>query len=218
MAAGNFGNASPPKSFAQKANNALYTVQLIKSGDPSGDNWTITANMPEKINFGISAQWDTPFARTNPDGSSAKAAAANLGMKMTGMTTKFRWQSAQVWESSSPFNISIPFVLTAQTDAGTDVKENFKRMLKLVTPSTMGGEDGLLIAPGRTVVGGALNGTKIKCIVGMFLTLEDAVVKSVSADMDSMFDSGGNPMSMTVSVELESFWASFTTSDVNAMF
>lgn len=218
----NQGTARMPNSSSSISGvDDKYSVSISVRGD--GLSFDIRAPLPERISLAMGATWDTPFSKANMadllgskasqmTGGRISSDTISQGAGALGATGRFRHTSMQVWQESTPFEIAIPFVLVAEKDAKTEVMDKVKNLLKLCAPSTRMDN---LIPPGPTAIE---TGTRVTVRVGNFLELDWAVVKNVSCDMNSILHKSGMPMHADVNISVESYYACFTTADLDKLF
>ena len=223
---GNIGSAAPPSAGAVKSASEAYTVWVTASG--GGMNVNVQAPLPEKFSLAMSAQWDSPFARS---AANAIAGAINMASRnriqasdgsvsnwlgAVGVPSRLRGESMQVWQESSAFTISIPLVLVAINDPKAEVWDKAKGLLQLCAPIEVGG---MLKPPGPHATPGTSNtgGVNVTVKMGNFLRMERCVVKNATADFDSILHVSGFPMSATVNIEVETHYASCTVGDIDAI-
>lgn len=217
-----------------------YTVTLRVRGDASltsnGENiFPIVAALPERYNIEFSSQWGAPFSGTNvsdmisqgarfASGSETVGRAVKWGAEKvagaTGVSTKVRSQSVQIWENSSPLAFSLDLIFHAKTNSVTDVKDKHRALLKLAAPSQWGPGGEILIQPGPIIMDQVVNekSRKISMQIGTYLFLDNVVIKGVGSDVETLCDEAGIPMSMSINIQVESFYQSFTTQDIDKMF
>ncbi len=229
----NVGSASPPPLSSKTLTGVVphYQVVLDVRGDEtlssSGKKiFPIVANLPERFNMEFSSTWDAPAARTSAGdlasaatGGAISADMVNAGLSGSGIGKIMRPQTFQVWQESSPMSFNVELVFRALTNSAVDIKEKHIALLKLAAPSE--GPGGLLMPPGPNLREQAIDGPTSRLItmyLGRYLKLENVVIRSVSSDVTCLFDREGIPQSMTISVGVESFYSSFTTSDIDRMF
>ena len=224
------------------ANDRLYKIRLVVK-DPnlmppgsSGDSLlSFEANLSERYHMSMSSQWNSPFAKSDladmarDKGLNKTAAIISAGSALTGISTKTRGQSMQVWESSSPMSFSFDMKFMAASNTDAEIRQKHLLLLKLCAPSIVGGNGGaaraagILSAPGPTPVDALANwadvgGRKITLYIGGYLKLDGVVIKSVSSDMTSLCGADGIPIGMNVQVEVESFFACYTVQDLDDLF
>jgi len=220
------GTATPPAATynSKPVISDLYTVRLTIRDDDTingGKPYTIIANLPERWHTSMSAQWSTPFARSDLSQLAGRAASAvEAASALSGISTRLKPSTVQVWESSSEMTFSMDLAFVAYADAGKEIREVHRNLLKLVAPSEIAGM--VLRSPGPTPLNAlsnsiGLSGRRISLELGRYLMLEDVIIKSVSCDMPSMFEKNGIPISMTASLEISSYFSCFTTNDIDKM-
>lgn len=234
-AAGNKGYTSAPHIPPQ------YQLVLDVRGDDTltsdgqGKIFPIVGAVPQHYNISLSSQWDAPYANTNVFDKAAGGAAALAGGRVGaginavrnsgaggaiagafGVSTKLKSQTVQVWQGSSGLSFSFDLVFHAKTNSETDVRDKHIALLKLAAPSE--GPGGILLAPGPTLVDQIFEGRKITLAIGTYIFLDNIVIKSVGTDIESLCDEKGIPIAMTINVEIESLYSSFTVQDIEKAF
>ncbi len=241
MATSNPNRASRPTAAAQAAAASYaksisgvhpnYQVILEVEGDPAVNKdgvFPLIANLPERYHIDFSSQWSNPFAKDYiKDAAGAVSpvleSLVSIGSSVTGVSTKLKSQSVQVWESSSPLTFSIDLVFVAKTNSMNDIKKKHLALLKLAAPSELDSGTGagqVLIQPGPVIVNSGLapNTRKISMALGNYLYLDNVIVTSVSSDVSSICDEAGIPQHMVINLGVSSFYACFTTQDLEAAF
>ncbi len=205
-----------------------YQVSLDITGDEElkkSGIFPIIANLPERYHIEFTSQWSNPFAKDFvaaaasliPGAKGAVAGAvADIGSKVSGISTKLKSQSAQVWESSSPMSFSIDLIFVAKTNSLKDVKEKHRALLKLAAPSEKAGQ--VIVQPGPTIIDRVRSGRTISMQVGTYLFMDNVIINSVSSDVSTLCDANGIPQHMIVNVGISSYYACFTTQDIDNMF
>lgn len=228
------GTAQAPDSPARNSASGVhpnYQVILEVTGDPElkPGLFPIVGNLPERINLEFSSSWDTPFAKSD-FGNAAEALTkgkvnANIANDMlgaAGIATRAKHQSAHVWQSSSPLVFNIDFVLNARTNSMKDIKEKHLALLKLAAPGeALGGL--ILTQPGPSLLSSAaqsmgFNGRQITLKIGKYLEMRNVLITSVSSDVTCMFTDDGIPTTVTINVGVQSFFANFSTLDLDNLF
>lgn len=235
--AANIGNANRPSEATVKAGEAYsnsiagvppnYQVILDVSGDEtlkgSKSVFPLVANLPERYHIDFSSQWSSPFSKNYVQELANKAgpitgAIASIGQQVTGIQTRTRSQSVQTWESSSPLTFSIDMIFVAKTNTEADIKKKHLALLKLCAPSEL--SSGVLMQPGPVMldVGTGAGGRKISMTLGNYLFLDNIIITAVSSDVSTLCDEQGIPMHMIINVGIASFYACFTTNDLDRAF
>lgn len=228
MATVNVGSASAPGGAPSsiKRPTDAYTITLTARGKL---NLEVSSPMPERFTLAMSAQWDSPFARSSANAVAGALKAATGGRvnidgsglintaSALGAPSRTKVESMQVWQESSPFTISLPLVLYAIDSPQSEITEKVKKLLQLCAPFESGQ---LLTPPGpsATTSNSSGGGTNVTVRIGNILTMEKCVVKSVNGDIDALLHSSGHPMRAEVNVEVESFFSSFSVQDIDAIF
>lgn len=221
----NAGTASRPSNFANTWNaDQRYIVRLIAMDDGGGSN-TFESSVEETLAINMGSQWTAPFENILGDLAKAGATAAGVPGKLTGgydltskafgVQVKRRETSAQVWQSSDPMQLTIPFTFVAVTSARRDVRDKVVSMLKLAAPS----QEGLLLkAPGPTIIGSAVSGRSITLHIGTYVVLEKCIITDVQVQFDNVIGVEGIPLRAKVNVGIKSWYSCFTVQDIEAMF
>jgi hypothetical protein len=227
----NQGTALPPNnagytSLAGTPND--YLIRLVVVGDDTlskdGSKVTFEANMPERYHIGMTSNWSSPFA--SKDAATAlggsKGAIVEAGLNAAGATSKNKASSIQIWESSSGISMNVDLIFMAIKNTAQDVREKHRMLMKLAAPSEMMGGV-MLRQPGPSAADAALGffgktSRKISLHMGRNLYLDNVIIKGVSADMTSLCDINGHPVSMTINVDIETFYTCFTVQDIDKMF
>jgi len=227
----NLNSAKVPGRIAVTPN--MYTCVINVSGAQGmGRNvFPMRANLPEKFHLEMSSSWTTPFAQADlggiagglgglvagPTGAVVGQGVANAAAGAAGVGTRLKSQTIQVWESSSPLAINLDLMFHAQTNTERDVKLKQLALLKLAAPSSSGE---VLYAPGPHILDGLSNvgGRRTTVQIGNYMFLSNVIVKSVSTDIDTLFDASGNPIAMSINVGFETWNACVTAEDLDAMF
>lgn len=222
----NPGTATPPSSSFTNTWNAdpRYVVKL-EVVEPGGASSVFESPLDETLSVNLSAQWSAPFENILGDLAKAGAGAvgipgkvtggADLAMKSLGVQVKRRETSAQVWQSSDPMQLTIPFTFIAVNNARTDVRDKAVSLLKMVAPS----QEGLLLkAPGPTIIGSDVGGRKITLHLGIFVKLERCIITDVQVQFDNVIGEEGIPLRAKVNVGIKSWYSCFTIQDIEDMF
>jgi hypothetical protein len=200
--------------------------------------------MGDKYEIQLRSQWDSPFSKTSI-GEGVSALGKWIGGKnmpdtgglvdsvlgTSGVGSRLKQQTAQVWQSTDPLSFSFEFNFAAINNAADEVTSKLVALLKLAAPSEMdvGGLIGIR-APGPIVgqkmlktAGDAtgffdVKSRKITLHIGNFMVLEDIIVTSVSSAISGLVDVNGNPIFAAVNLSVESFFSCFTVQDIDKAF
>ena len=212
----------------------IYQIRLEVRGDKqllsSGKNiFPIVANLPERYSIDFSSSWSSPFAKSDLSslaglaGGAAGEAIAAGALAVAGISSKLKSQSVQVWDSTSPMSFSVQMIFNAETNSEADVRDKHRALLKLCAPSE--GPGGVLFQPGPTIAGkvGDMLRTSdtsrnITLFLGRYIMLDNVIIKGVSSDVSTLCDIKGIPINMTINLQVESFYSSFTSEDIDKMF
>ena len=205
-----------------------YVVTLTVSGE-GGANDTFQTSVEETLAINLGSQWAAPFENVMQEAAEAAAAkaaakssivgkalaAGSLAAKGMGITGKHKLTSVLVWQSSDPFQITVPFTFIAVNSAKKDVLDKVKSLLKMVAPGEAGG---ILIAPGPTILGSVFGGVKISLRIGEYIFLERCIVDDVQVQFDNMIGVEGIPLKAKVTVQIKSWYNAFTKQDIDELF
>ena len=97
----------------------------------SSSTGSVQAYLPENVTISVASDWQAPFA------DKGEGALTNL-LGMAGLSIKTKALTAQRWVGSSPIEISLPLILTAETDPQADVMDKIRSLMKLVVPGVNG--------------------------------------------------------------------------------
>jgi hypothetical protein len=199
---------------------------------PAGKTtFAISGTLDETFSIRLGSQWDAPYNKSMRDmvGQSSSSMASNIGgaldilKNLTGIETRSRAASAQVWVSSDSISFSLPFTFVAMKDARTEVADRVANLLKLTAPTQVAGGT-MLSAPGPTLgsqIAGALTGTtgrQISLFIGTFMMLDNCIITGVDTQFDSRLDKNGIPISAKVQVDIQSYYSCFTVQDIDNLF
>jgi hypothetical protein len=228
----NAGTAQPPGSSpGGSVVHDYYQVELRVRGDSkilelNQGVFPIKAALPERFNINFSSSWAPAFSKNyvaeaaNKFGGPMAEAAVSGAAAVAGVSTKFKHQSAQVWESTSALRFSIDLVFYAKENSEREIRARHKALLQLAAPSTVAGS--ILVQPGPIIgdkmISDKEGSRRISLMIGRYLLLDDVIITGVSSDVVTLFDEKGIPLSMVINIEVESFYACFTVEDIEAMF
>lgn len=205
-----------------------YLVTLTITGDPTigNGNFVAVTTLEENFSYSIASNWETPFARSSAELAAAASGAGKPGKiiafsaeaarSAAGLNIGNKMMTAQIWQSSDPIKFSFPFTFVAVSDAKKQVRDKVAALTKCVVPYMV--NSGVMRAPGPTLVNNGTSGRDITLQVGKFITLENCIIRSTDVQFDSMMGADGIPMKAKVTIDIESFFACFTTQDVDKMF
>lgn len=227
MATSNHNTARKPIVAAENSGNLItaYTAQLITSGG-SGSPINITAPLPANYQLGLSTNYDNPF--NSPLSSMIGGKTGQIAQSVepianaaTGATSRNKWLSISTWTGGNAFQLTVPFVIVAETDAATEVVKRMRDLLKLAAPSEDGA--GMLTAPGPNVrkvtsASEENTGELITLRLGDFFKMSPCILESVTCDFDTqMEDESRCPMSVTITVGIKSYFV-VTRQDLDIYF
>jgi len=180
-----------------------YRAVLQWSSSVSGEDY-VTANLPEQWSLDFSSNWDAPWAQGVISNDAAK-----LALRSMGLSTTTKELTSQVWQSSEPVNVTIPFIFVARESAYDDVIVPCYKLSGLTLPTE--GSSGLLNAPGPNVdivttenfyrldING---GERISLHIGSNIVLSSVVVTTVNVEFDTMLDIHGYPVKAKADVTI----------------
>lgn len=118
-----------PTPGAEHISNPYYTVTITQYGDQKSPT-IVRAYMPDDITFDFSSEFSTPFAEIG-----GAIAAFNNATKAFGGKIGVNILSMQVWDGSSPLELTLPLRFVAFTDTNSDVVEKIRRLTAMSIPS-----------------------------------------------------------------------------------
>lgn len=118
-----------PTPGAEHISNPYYTVTITQYGDQKSPT-IVRAYMPDDITFDFSSEFSTPFAEIG-----GAIAAFNNATKAFGGKIGANILSMQVWDGSSPLELTLPLRFVAFTDTNSDVVEKIRRLTAMSIPS-----------------------------------------------------------------------------------
>lgn len=214
--AGDFGTADSDSVHTVRVSSSSKNVQPIK------------AYLPETVSITVASDWGAPFADKAEGGLSNLAGLFGASLKTKALT-------AQTWQGSTPIEVTIPFILTAQSDPEAEIMAPIRELMKLCLPDIEGGER--FIPPGpnfKTYLqssGGdsdsvvtkiknlALNasnigseGESITVEVGQFMIFKNVVLLSVSPTFNTQrIHHTGKPLKAEVEITFRKYTTSIKT-------
>ena len=240
MAITNQGNGQRPSASSQSRSlkngpRPEYSVQINVTGDSkiaelNAGVFPIVAALPERWHMNFSSNWQSPFGKNYLGDAASNALANKTGMSqgaasevvsgasaVAGIPTRFKHQSAQVWESTSAMSFSLDLIFHAKENSEKEVKAKHKALLQLTAPSELGP---LLVQPGPIILEQTIspNSRNISLQIGKYLFLDNVIITGVSSDVVTLCDVNGIPISMNINIEVQSFYACFTVEDIEKMF
>jgi len=125
--------------------NPNYLCIIERAKQPgSAPYLTVKAHLPAEFSYGASSSYATPFAQTITE--RVPAPIGNL-LSATGVQLVTQALTAQVWQGSSPIEMSLELHFHAETNVMQDVIEPVLSLQRLVTPS-VSPNGGFLRSPG----------------------------------------------------------------------
>lgn len=236
----NVGSAVRPSHSGGLASNRSYQLVLDVQGDealiqPVGGAqrkvFPIYANLPERFHMEFSSNWNTPFeGKTMGDMAGSAADATGLGgggmigagidsaLGAAGVGQKLKGQMVQTWENTSPLEMNFDLIFYAHENTEREIKERHLALLKLCAPTVLLGTQ-VLEAPGpKLLQAGGLSGRRINLFIGNYLQLTNVIIRSVGADLVSLFDENGIPIGMSINIAISTFNACLTGEELEQMF
>lgn len=189
--------------------------------------------IPPDFSISLQAAWTAPYGDTSLGekaqekipGASGAINSIQRTINFGGASSILKVMSAKRWTQPSYLQLDLPIFLDAYSDSKKEVVENLVRLLSLCAPSESAG--GLLIAPGpspfKQVANEAVNQydrvtgqssaefddpEAFTVDIGNFFSMKPAVVDSVGANFDNVFeDKTGNPISCDFVLQVTSYFA-----------
>lgn len=234
MAFVNLGNGKRPSADAQTKSikgsqpSVEYTVQLNVTGDSkilslNPGVFPLRAALPERWHMNFSSSWQAPFSKNYLGEAAGKLggekaqALVDATSAVAGIPTRLKSQSIQVWESTSPMSFSLDLTFNAKENSEREIRARHKALLQLAAPSQKGE---MLIQPGPIILDKLVSkdSRNISLQIGKYIFLDNVIVTGVSSDVVTVCDTKGIPISMTINIEVQSFYSCFTVEDIEAMF
>lgn len=226
--AGLGGNQTSNSSNSASIDPA-YLVTLDIRGDKTLDSsgskiFPIVGYLPETFNIAFSSNWEAPLEGSSLTGGLIQgltggrisSEGADLASGAFGVPTRTKAQSFQIWKGSSAMNFSFEMVFHAQKNTNTEIRDKHIALLKLAAPKNLAGT---LLPPGPSLAKGVLSANGgVTLQIGKYLLLDNVVITSVGTDVQSRFDALGNPISLSISLSVSSFFTSFDHDDIDKMF
>jgi hypothetical protein len=242
----NIGTASRPEQSEYASPRDIpeqYQVILDVRGDQTlhsdGSNdkvFPIVAALPEHYNVSLSSEWESPYANGSAVDFAAQLAgnATYKGIKVqdiiskgsellgqaTGVSTRLKGQSLKVWNGSSGVRFSLDLTFHAKKDTIRDIRDKHMALLKLCAPSEHGPGGQILMQPGPIIANQVWDekSRKISLQLGTYMYFDNVVIHSVGSDVETLCDKNGIPIAMTINIEVETFYSSFTVQDIDKAF
>lgn len=118
--------------------NSADTTHSVRITSTSRASTPIKAYLPDTVSLTVASDWSAPFA----DATEGKL---NTLASLFGASLKTRASTAQIWQGSTPIEVTIPFVLTAETDPAEEIMFPISELMKLCLPAA---KDGRFLPPG----------------------------------------------------------------------
>ena len=241
----NIGSAKRPEESGYTSPRKIkpqYQVVLDVRGDQtllsdqSGKVFPIVAALPEHYNISLSSEWESPFANTSATDFAASFAGNTTykGIKIqdviskgsellgqaTGVSTRLKSQSLKVWSGSSGVRFSLDLTFHAKTNSETDIRDKHMALLKLCAPSEHGPGGQILMQPGPIIANQIWDekSRKISLQLGTYMYFDNVIIHSVGGDIETLCYEKGIPIAMTINIEVETFYSSFTAQDIDLAF
>ena len=202
--------------------NPNYRVWLFGK-DELNNKISIMAAMPETLSISVTGNWQSVLPGGNiadlaaniPAIGKAISAASKTMQMTTGYTTMNQTLTMDVWASTSPIELRIPFQFNAISNPKTEIIQPLASLLKLCSPSTVDKTGGFLRAPGPTFLGNSPY--NISLMLGPNITFTNVLVRNVMANMDSILDKTGTFLSAHVDVDISTNMI-MTKADIDRIF
>ena len=107
---------------------------------------TIVGFLPEEFEFGVSSNYEQPFAEAMNDLISSAPVVGSRLSKTTRITSPFL--TASYWQGSEVSDMSVTLIFEADSDPLEEVRKPILDLLSLVTPRYL---DGLIVSPTDTL-------------------------------------------------------------------
>lgn len=172
-------------SSAKADGDALHTVRITSSARKKNP---VKAYLPENVSLTVASDWSAPFA-------DKAEGALNTVANLFGASLKTKASTAQIWQGSTPIEVTIPFILTAESDPATEIIEPIQELMKLCLPSTTKGQR--FIPPGPSFKGYVAGQLKGESAVGSAIAKLASSAPSIGSNGESITVEVGNFMIFT---------------------
>jgi len=212
------GRPEPSILAGSDKSNSVYVDDIYKTWLYNEDKTVMfIGKLPEEFQLGLSGNWGAGFDRalTAIMGGGAQQTIESSA-QFLGLSTRTKILTARTWEQPGYLDISMPISLYAYDTTTGDVLNPMKEMLKLCAPAM---KDGMLTSPGPTplktmmdstgtVDASSLNGEILTFQIGKWFKMCPCVVQSVTESVEGIMEhETGNPMSVSVTMEISSYFA-----------
>ena len=110
--------------------NPNYHVTIRRAAFKNQPEIIVMGNLPESFAFGVSASYDQRL----PSDLTAVVPGLRNVQPFLNVNKILQELSLQVWDSSSPFEFSVPLLFDAVSDPETDVMTPIKSLMALTLP------------------------------------------------------------------------------------
>ena len=205
-----------------KPYDVVITVDSSFKGNGQPATEYIRAQLPSEVQLNVESSWSSPFADL---GGGLAGSLLALG----GVSLRHRGASVQVWDGSTPIEMTVPLELVAEFDATVEILDVARKLMRLAAPSTLDGS-GRFDPPGPALgdlIGfvaeyaektgvltrdevkrglGALGGSEwISVQLGKFLLIQPVVLINVSPVFKTILDKEGRPMRARIDITFRTF-------------
>ena len=189
------------------------SAYLIRISSRALGGEIIKAWMPEELRIGVESTWDSPFSDV---GSGLSGNLLSLG----GVSLKTKSSSIQVWQGSSPIEMTLPLIFIAETNSSLEVVDPIVKLQQLTIPGLE--KDGeRFIPPGpslfdlqkkaKQLVGlssetdKGTRGDLITIRIGKFVEFRNVILTNVSSNFKLRMSPEGSPMEADAEVTFRTF-------------
>lgn len=160
-------------------------IQKSRTKQGSSDGFSITGHLEESFTYGISAEYQQPYANVLNNLANSIPFAGTI-LKTQPMTSPL--MSANYWQGSETQDMQISIVLEAESDPLTEIRLPILNLLSLVAPHFNSGI-GLLSGPISSL---HLTPEEVKTITQAATTAASTVVKSATGTAGSVLEAASN--------------------------
>lgn len=175
------------------SDNPNYVVTLSRT-TPSEVH--IEANIPETFSFGVQSNYDAVLPTSIRDvvnGGIANAASAAFKFNRV-----LQALSQQIWQSSSPIEISLPLLFDAKEDAKKEVRDPIVKLMAMCLPYKASKGDVALTPPGPVLSKPDFGRLSLR--IGRFFYIHSVVLVDANPTFDTRLNAQGIPISATCDI------------------
>lgn len=171
-----------------KASNPVYKT-LITVADAG---LQIVCDTPEQLAWAVQSTWESRL----PGLASALQGVRDSTAGVLGLGMIHKEETRQVWQGTSPLEVSFTLLFDAKNNAKADVYDPIMALVCMALPEE---HSGVLFPPGPTRL---TKKNAIKLQVGTYFSMDDGLMTSVQPTLETRLDSTGFPISGQVELTI----------------